>query len=162
MTIAELLEALRALSPEERALTAVYEGCEIDTVRVDAEGGRVQFETGVSEDGPIVRGYDGLYECARCGSGTIDVGCGECGGNGKGCAFCAGRGYFTRCAVDEEWCELHPQPGCEDVPTTGHATDERAPAELRDALWRGEPLPAGYEHVPGGIRDPQGRIWTIT
>jgi hypothetical protein len=76
------------------------------------------------------RGEDS--QCARCGSSTYFVSCGQCGGEGETededwqfegefytCDICEGEGGWLRCISSAEWCEAHPMPGRESQPVMG-------------------------------------------
>jgi hypothetical protein len=93
-----------------------------------------------------VRFADGRIEedcqCARCGSSVECLTCWDCGGEGDHgsacwddlchgneecihgdadlivCDTCGGAGGTLHCISPREWCEAHPLPGREHIPST--------------------------------------------
>lgn len=85
----------------------------------------------------IIEHEDGERSCGRCGSSAEWLRCWKCGGEGLDghdcgddccaclhpeenvvCDMCRGVGGSWHCVSGPDWCEAHPRPGREQVPST--------------------------------------------
>lgn len=72
-----------------------------------------------------------VNECGRCGSSIHFTECVDCDGagvmylgneedpddTGYECPECEGDGFYAFCVSAGDWCQDHPRPGCEHVPS---------------------------------------------
>lgn len=69
-----------------------------------------------------------VNECGRCGSSIHYTACIDCDGVGEWededsiasvwvCQECDGDGFYAFCVSAGDWCQDHPRPGCEHVPS---------------------------------------------
>jgi hypothetical protein len=93
----------------------------------ECEQNAIEFRAGCA---PLPDGRDATREaCDRCGSSATWVACDFCGGDGFDghdcgedscccadpednvpCGSCSGKGGWSMCLADEEWCKTHPLP----------------------------------------------------
>lgn len=72
--------------------------------------------------------------CARCGSSAEFNTCDHCGGDGEvedddwqnydPCEPCRGKGGSWHCISPPQWCQEHPLPGREAIPSTALRAEE--------------------------------------